>query len=109
MKQIQKATISFNTDLHGHKCLFGRWMEILQNEMILVHLSIFLAAILFTQSIICVIQVCKQAFMSRSNPGRKAALVRTKFIPAVILGLALFGQTLYAGYFFVQHFIGLPF
>jgi|GEM_PF-5728664 len=84
-------------------------MEILQNEMILVHLSIFLAAILFTQSIICVIQVCKQAFMSRSNPGRKAALVRTKFIPAVILGLALFGQTLYAGYFFVQHFIGLPF
>ncbi|WP_144556063.1 M50 family metallopeptidase [Bacillus sp. X1(2014)] len=81
----------------------------LQHEMIFVHLSIFLAAILFTQSIICAIHVCKQAFMSRSNPARKAALVQTKFIPAVILGLALFGQTLYAGYFFVQNFIGLPF
>jgi hypothetical protein len=78
-------------------------------EMVLVHISIFLASVLFTQSIICAIQVCKQAFMSRSNPARKAALVQTKFIPAVILGLALFGQTLYAGYFFVQNFIHLPF
>jgi hypothetical protein len=78
-------------------------------EIVLVHISIFLASVLFTQSIICAIQVCKQAFMSRSNPARKAALVQTKLIPAVILGLALFGQTLYAGYFFVQNFIGLPF
>lgn len=78
-------------------------------EMVLVHISIFLASVLFTQSIICAIQVCKQAFMSRSNPARKAALVQTKLIPAVILGLALFGQTLYAGYFFVQNFIRLPF
>lgn len=80
-----------------------------QYEMILVHISIFLASVLFTQSIICAIQVCKQSFMSRSTPARKVALVQTKFIPAVILGLALFGQTLYAGYFFVQNFISFPF
>jgi hypothetical protein len=72
----------------------------------LVHISIFLASVLFTQSIICAIQVCKQSFMSRNNPGRKAALVQTKFIPAVILGLILCGQTAYVGYFFVRNFIG---
>jgi hypothetical protein len=81
----------------------------LQYEMVLVHISIFLASVLFIQSIICAVQVSKQSFMSRSNPDRKAALVQTKFIPVVILGLALFGQTLYAGYFFVKNFIILPF
>jgi hypothetical protein len=65
--------------------------------------------VLFSQSIICAVQVCKQSFMSRSNPGGKAALVQTMFIPAVLLGLALFCQTVYAGYFFVQNFISLPF
>jgi hypothetical protein len=78
-------------------------------ERVLVHLSIFLASILFTQSIICAIQVCKQSFMSKSNPGRKAALVQTKFVPAVVLGLALTGQTVYVGYFFVQNFIRFSF
>jgi hypothetical protein len=73
--------------------------------MVMVHISIFLASALFTQSIISAIQVCKQAFMSRSNPGRKAAMVQTKFIPAAILGLALVGQTAYAGYFFIRNFI----
>jgi hypothetical protein len=74
-------------------------------DMVIVHISIFLASVLFTQSIISAIQVCKQVFMSRSNPGRKAALVQTKFIPAAILGLALVGQTAYAGYFFIRNFI----
>ncbi|ULT56601.1 M50 family metallopeptidase [Neobacillus drentensis] len=78
-------------------------------EMILVHLSIFLASVLFMQSMISAFKVCRQAFMSRSNPKRKAALVQTKFVPAVILGLILFSQTLFAGYFFTLNFISLPF
>ncbi|NHC41930.1 hypothetical protein G6549_18415 [Bacillus sp. MM2020_1] len=74
-------------------------------DLVLVHMSIFLAAVLFVQSIIRAIEVCKQSFMPRSDPGRKVALVQTKFIPAVILGLALFGQTVYVGYFFVRNYI----
>ncbi|MEH7481630.1 M50 family metallopeptidase [Neobacillus drentensis] len=78
-------------------------------EMVLVHMSIFLASILFVQSIIGAVQVCKQAFMSRSNPKRKAALVQTKLVPAVVLGLTLAGQTACVGYVLVQNFISFPF
>ncbi|MEH7094950.1 M50 family metallopeptidase [Neobacillus vireti] len=78
-------------------------------EMLLVHLSIFLASVLFMQSMISAFKVCRQSFMSRSNPKRKAALVQTKFVPAVILGLILFAQTVFAGYFFTLNFISLPF
>jgi hypothetical protein len=78
-------------------------------EMVLVHVSIFLASVLFVQSIISAVQVCKQAFMSRSNPKRKAALVQTKLVPAVVLGIILFGQTVLAGSFFALNFISLPF
>jgi hypothetical protein len=78
-------------------------------ENVLVHISIFLASVLFVQSIIGAVQVCKQSFMSRSNPKRKAALVQTKFIPAVLLGIILFTQTAFAGYFFALNFISLPF
>lgn len=78
-------------------------------EMVLVHMSIFLAAVLFVQSIIGAVQVCKQSFMSRSDPKRKAALVQTKLVPAVVLGIILFGQTVLAGYFFTLNFISLPF
>jgi hypothetical protein len=78
-------------------------------DMVLVHMSIFLASVLFVQSIIGAVQVCKQSFMKRSNPKRNLALVQTKLVPAVVLGLALTGQTAYVGYFFVQNFISFPF
>ncbi|MFD0828503.1 M50 family metallopeptidase [Neobacillus sp. M.A.Huq-85] len=78
-------------------------------EMIVLHLSILIASVLFIQSIICAIQVCKQVFMARSNPARKVALVQTKFVLAVVLGLTLVGQTVYAGFYFIQNFISLPF
>ncbi|WP_160725256.1 M50 family metallopeptidase [Bacillus sp. USDA818B3_A] len=78
-------------------------------DTVLVHISIFLASVLFVQSVICAVQVCRQGFMSRKNPKRKAALVQTKFIPAALLGLILFGQTVFAGYFFALNFISLPF
>jgi hypothetical protein len=78
-------------------------------EMVLVHISIFLASVLFVQSLIGAVQVCKQSFMSRSNPKRKVALVQTKLVTAVVLGIILFGQTVLASYFFVQNFISLSF
>jgi len=78
-------------------------------ETVLLHIGIFLASVLFIQSMIGAVQVCRQAFMSRSNPKRRAALVQTKLIPAVVLGIILFGQTVLAGYFFALNFISLPF
>ncbi|MFC0026786.1 M50 family metallopeptidase [Neobacillus cucumis] len=80
-----------------------------RTDMVLVHLSILLASVLFSQSIVGAIQVCRQSLMTRGNPGRKAALVQTKFVPAVVLGMVLFGQTLYVGYYFVRNFLGFPF
>lgn len=77
-------------------------------DMVLVHMSMFLASVLFDQSIIGAVQVCKQAFMKRSNPKRKAALVQTKLVPAVALGIILFGQTVLAGVF-ALNLISLPF
>ncbi|NHC41926.1 hypothetical protein G6549_18395 [Bacillus sp. MM2020_1] len=78
-------------------------------ELIIVHMSIFIASVLFVQSMIGAILVCKQSFMKRDNPKRKAALVQTKLIPTVVLGIILFGQTVFAGYFFAINFISLPF
>ncbi|MFL6517838.1 MAG: M50 family metallopeptidase, partial [Bacillus sp. (in: firmicutes)] len=78
-------------------------------NLILVHMSIFLASVLFVQSIIGAVQVCRQSFMSRSNPKRKAALVQTQLVTAVVLGIILFGQTVLASYFFALNFISLPF
>ncbi|MDR4949665.1 M50 family metallopeptidase [Neobacillus cucumis] len=75
-----------------------------RTDMVLAHLSILLASVLFSQSIVGAIQVCRQSLMTRGNPGRKAALVQTKFVPAVVLGMVLFGQTLYVGYYFVRNF-----
>lgn len=78
-------------------------------ETVLLHIGICLASVLFIQSMIGAVQVCRQAFISRSNPKRRAALVQTKFIPAVVLGVILLGQTILAGYFFSLNFISLPF
>ncbi|MED4225330.1 M50 family metallopeptidase [Neobacillus cucumis] len=78
-------------------------------ETVFVHMSIFLASVLFVQSLLGAFQVCRQSFMSRSNPKRKAAMVQTKYIPAAVLGIILFGQTVLAGYFFALNFISLPF
>jgi Peptidase M50B-like len=77
-------------------------------DMVLVHMSFFLASVLFIQSIIGAVQVCRQSFMKRSNPKRNLALVQTKLVPAVALGIILFGQTVLAGVF-ALNFISLPF
>ncbi|MEH7107820.1 M50 family metallopeptidase [Bacillus sp. JJ1764] len=78
-------------------------------DMILVQISILLASVLFIQSIITTFKVCRQSFMAKSNPGRKAAIVQTRYIPAVVLGLVLLGQNVFVGYLFVENFLGLPF
>ncbi|HEY2421722.1 MAG TPA: M50 family metallopeptidase [Neobacillus sp.] len=74
-------------------------------EAIVVHISIFLASVMFIQSLMNALQVCKQSFLSRENPARKAAIVQTKFFPAMILGFVLLGQSLYAGYFIFKNFL----
>ncbi|MCL6570894.1 MAG: M50 family metallopeptidase [Bacillus sp. (in: Bacteria)] len=76
-----------------------------RNDLAIKHISIFLAAVLFTQSILNALQVCKQSLLSRENPDRKVALVQAKFFPVIIIGFALLSQSLYAGYFIIKTFL----
>lgn len=73
--------------------------------LVIMHISIFLASIILTQSILHAFHLCRQSFMRRKNPARTAALVQGALIPAVIWGIVLLGQSLYAGYFIFKNFL----
>jgi uncharacterized membrane protein YjdF len=75
------------------------------NELVIMHVSIMLASVIFTQSIFQAYQLFRQSFMRRKNPHRTAALAQTALIPAVIWGVVLLGQSLYAGYFIFKNFL----
>lgn len=70
--------------------------------------AIFLSSYILVQSVLNAFRVCRQSCTERK---RKGIAAKVKWIPSMILGLALLGQSLYAGYFVVSHFIfhiGLP-
>ena len=70
-------------------------------ELVITHTSIFLASILFTQSILNALRVCKQSFLAREN----TTFAKIKMLPSFILGLILFAQSLYGGYFIFKNFL----
>lgn len=76
-----------------------------QFNLVIMHISIFLAAVLFTQSMVKALQVCRESLMSRENPTKNSALAKIKMVPAFILGVVLFAQSLYAGYFIFNNFL----
>jgi Peptidase M50B-like len=67
-----------------------------RNELAIMHISIFLSSLILIQAIINAIQVIGQSFKAREKSG---ALAKTARIPAIICGIALLGQSLYATYF----------
>lgn len=67
-----------------------------RNEFAIMHISIFLSSLILVQAIINAFQVIRQSFKTEGKPGALAKIAR---IPAVICGIALLGQSLYAAYF----------
>ena len=67
-----------------------------RNELAIMHISIFLSSLILIQAIINAIQVIRQSFKTGEKSG---ALAKIAKIPAVICGIALLGQSLYATYF----------
>lgn len=77
-----------------------------RQDLAIMHISIFLSSLILIQSIINGIQVCRRSLFER-NPDRSGILSRVKVIPAMMLGIVLFGQSLYAGYFIIQNILSL--
>jgi hypothetical protein len=71
-----------------------------RNELAILHISIFLSSLILIQAIINAFQVIGQSFKTGERPG---ALTKIARIPAVICGIALLGQSLYAAYFIFNH------
>ncbi|RBW69388.1 hypothetical protein [Bacillus taeanensis] len=80
------------------------------NGMMISQTAIFLTFYLLLKSILTALQVCRQSFFDRKGKG---IIGKVKWIPSMMLGLALLVQSLYAGFFIVSNFvfhihIGLP-
>lgn len=67
-----------------------------RNEAVIMHISIFLSSLILIQAIINAFQVIGQSFKTGGKPGALAKIAR---VPAIICGIALLGQSLFAAYF----------
>lgn len=74
----------------------------------IMHTAIFLASYTLIKSVLNALRVLKADLFHRQAKG---IVAKVKWIPSMILGLALLGQSLYAGYFVVSNFtlhLGIP-
>lgn len=76
-------------------------------DIAIIHIGFFLASFFLIQSIFNGIQVCRQGLLERKNPARSGLLARVRVIPAMMFGVVLLGQSLYAGYFIVIKFLSI--
>jgi hypothetical protein len=73
-----------------------------RNDLVIMHISIFLSSLILIQAIINAFQVIRQSFKIEGKPGALAKIAR---IPAIVCGVALLGQSLYAAYFIFNHIL----
>lgn len=71
-----------------------------RNEFAIMHTSIFLSSFILIQAIINAFQVIGHSFKTGGKPGALGKIAR---IPAIVCGIALLGQSLYAAYFIFNH------
>lgn len=76
-----------------------------EQTVIIMHVSIFLTALLFIQSIINSIKLCRKNLLDRSNSERSGFVGRLKWIPVMLLGMVLLSQSLYTGYFISRNIL----
>ena len=78
-----------------------------QYNIAIMHISIFLSSFLLMKSIMNGLQVCRQSLWERKKIAGYGFLVRLKLIPVMTLGVILLGQSLYTGYFIINHILHL--
>lgn len=76
-------------------------------DIAIMHISILLSSLIFIQSILNGIKVCRQILIERKSPVRLGFFPGIKFIPLLMLGVVLLGQSLYAGFFIVRSVLSL--
>jgi hypothetical protein len=74
-------------------------------DLVVMHLSIFLASFILVQSILNGLQLCKQSLLERKNPTKSGLMARVRIIPALMFGGILLGQSVYTGYFIVKNIL----
>ncbi|PKG23323.1 M50 family metallopeptidase [Niallia nealsonii] len=74
-------------------------------KIVIMHIGIFLPSIILVQSILDSCKEIKRSIINRNVYTSKGFLARLKWIPAMIVGLLLLGQSLYAGFFIVKTFL----
>lgn len=70
-----------------------------------VHISIFLASVVFTQSVLHAAKVCTQSIQDSKDFPKKAVLTRAKMLSGFLIGLILLGQSLYGGLYIFKNFL----
>lgn len=75
------------------------------NETIIMHGALFLAAVILVQSVLGSFVELRSSVSNRKGMKGKGIFERLKWVPAMIFGLALIGQSLYAGFFIVTTFL----
>lgn len=73
----------------------------------IMHISIFLSSFILVQSVLNGIRLCKNYLFERKSPLRVGLFSKVRLVPTLMLGVLLLGQSLYAGYFIVNHFLSL--
>jgi Peptidase M50B-like len=76
-----------------------------KHEAAIIHLSIFLSSMILMQLIMNALIELSRSF--KKNHEKTSPMNMIKRIPAVILGLVVLGQSLFAGYFIVSSLLNL--
>lgn len=72
------------------------------NEQAITLTAIFLTAYVLVQSVLATLYKCKESF---AHQQRKGIVAKVKWIPSLIIGFVVLGQSLFACYFIVSHFV----
>jgi hypothetical protein len=81
------------------------WAVYQNMEALMVHISMLLSSIVLVQSITTALTVFQISVTHSEAAGDAADLARATWTPAVLWGTLFLGQSLYAGYFIVRHFL----
>ncbi|MGX6444473.1 M50 family metallopeptidase [Neobacillus sp. K501] len=76
-----------------------------KHEAAIMHLSIFLSSMILVQLINNALRELSRSL--KKNPEKTAPLAMFKRVPAVIFGVVVLGQSLFAGYFIVSSLLNL--
>lgn len=74
-------------------------------DIVIMHISIFLSAFLLIQSIMNGFQICRKSLLQRHTAS--GILAKVKIFPVMMVGVILFGQSLYTGYFIAKRIFNL--